>query len=280
MEAIKTWLAGQSSRDDVASVAIFNDSEKLLTEYTCRVCHSVISGWSGPGKSDTKGYVASVTMNHRYGFDAKACRAFFLWAYGPGGPYESLMVPDFDLDFAVEFGIIFVRKKDTPYNYFYNGVIASRFPTEEAWACVEWYRRVKLGVHPGLAYWSIWIPPGKPNPNTNHQAFDWQGVSEDYVKNLCAGKIAHPLKSAFPCNKVWGITGAWADPATPALVDEVWLKLYPDQVEVITFPPICANPWAPKSEQRFIPRPAEIKIKSVKDLVEILLKEQVRLGLQ
>ena len=257
MEQARNWLTDParddtdnayrtSERSSVAGWAEFNAEGVPIGGYTRQGCHFSLQ-WRG------RQAIASLTCNARPTFNREAAVAFYAWAFGPDGPYRAIFEgTEFDPEFAADYGFIFTDPSRFADNFFYNAVIASRFPTEHAAHCTLWHKRVtEHGIHPGLAWWSTYMT--LYNNNSNHQAFDWARVSETYVLNLCNGVVANPGPRT-PCNVVWGdaYTGGMSgnNVSSPTPLLDKWRKDYPD--------------LTPRREA---------------DLIKILTKEQERLGL-
>jgi len=255
------------------------------------VCHSQLAA-----NTKHRAAIYIPTMRNRLGVDKEAAIRFYAWLFGPASPYRTIM-PPLDPEEVFEHGFVVGDLDKHPANLVYNMVIASRFAYEFQGQVSEWKRRVDLGVHPGLAYWSMFIPPSVNNPNCNHQAFDWRRVSEDYVKNLCNGTPANPsgpynTHSVFPCNVVWGDKSAGGNTGNMCAGDvqllDTWRDLYPEFHTEINQRVGDAHPsawgrWDAKPEvaeaepkYELVPGP----IKSMDALMSILLKEQQRLGLE
>lgn len=219
-ELIDKFVVGntQPDRSEVASWRWVRENGSTSRFVRSYVCHATVFADIG-----RRSHLIAYTARDRPGYNRDNAEKFYAWAYGPNGPYRLLNeVNEFDPALMADEACVFHNIEGFATNYLYNAIIATRFPTEYPWMAAEWVRRVELGVHPALAYWAMFVPPSKENPNSNHQAFDWRYVGEDYVKNLAAGHIAYPLREKFPCNAVWGVS---ADKAP--LVEE-WAKLYPD----------------------------------------------------
>jgi hypothetical protein len=252
LEQALDWLKKPhtAERIDTAGGQVYRGGKVVVTTFY-RACHYFLIYYLGKGFNPT---VASLTCNGRDNFDREVAVAFYAWAFGASGPYAAMFPGGFDAEFAADYGFLFVDCDRLPPNFVYNAAIASRFPTEHPHHAADWSARVKLGVHPGLAWWSVYMT--RPNSNPNHQAFDWRRVSETYVKNLCAGTIANPTTgNVFPCNVVWGDanTGGSSGDSVSSLdpLIQKWPKLYPGL-------------YRSKPD----------------DLVQILLKEQERLELR
>jgi hypothetical protein len=249
---LHTWPGHENRlRESIASWRIFNASGVQTGGHDYQACHSLLLQGVA---ANFDGVIATLTCHGRSNFNREAALAFYKWAYGPDGPYRLIFIDDeFDAEFAVDYGLLFKNIRTHPENFIYNAVIASRFPTEHRAHCADWYERVtKHGIHPGLAWWVSYMV--RPNPNPNHQAFDWSRVSERYVLNICNGIPANPGPRR-PCNVVWGDvdTGGMSgnSVSSPDPLIKKWPKLYPG-----------LNRSKPD------------------DLVQILLKEQERLELR
>lgn len=251
-------------------------------------CHSMLRSFKGdypPEGGSFRSYglevFADVTKTTAFKSCPEAAEAFYKHFTGPESPFQ-LILKNYEGD-PFNTGYIIRDVGGLPGNLFYNFVITLRFPTEHTYGLPRWYEMVKAGVHPTLAYWAVYMA-ADDNPNPNHQSFDWRRVPEEYVANFVNGTPAN-LNGLYgetggevmPCNVVWGgvkdtSRGVSGDNVIPRGDQTQYLKglkaRYPEsfgtqEVRNIYSGVITRVPG----------------VKTLEDLIKILLAEQDRLEL-
>lgn len=104
--------------------------------------------------------------------------------------------------------------EDWPANVLYNFCIATRVPTEHEVLLPEWFRLVKLGYNPTLAFLLSYSTNGKPyhgNRSFLSKGHYWHDQMASWARIIKGDMVAmsKPFKTnptqSRPTNKIWGV---------------------------------------------------------------------------